>query len=92
MFSLKVRMIFASSLETPVVVSVGFTPSTLWSESAATASWSRSASGLPSAVALIVPLLRVSLFAAMERPSASTSLAATVYPENTSAVVPVPEA
>ena len=96
MFSLKVRMIFVPSLEAlgapaPVVTSVGFTPSTLWLAEAGTASWSRSASGLPPPDALIVPLLRVSLFAATERPSASTSPAATVYPANTSVAPPLPE-
>ena len=74
-----------------MVTSVGFTPSTLWFAEAATAAWVRTASLVASAVALIVPLLASSLFAAMEMPSVSSSFAATVYPENTSAAVPVPE-
>ena len=97
MFSLKVRMIFVPSVEvfgalSPVVTSVGRMPSTLWLAEAATAAWVRTASGLAPAVALIVPPLASSLLAAMERPSVSASFAATVYPENTSAAVPVPEA
>ena len=64
---------------------------TLWHAESATAPWVMTASGLASAVALIVPPLRSSLFAAMERPSVSVSPNATVYPVNTSAVVPVPE-
>ena len=66
-------------------------PLTLWLAEAATASWSRTAFGLPSAVAFIVPPSRSSLFASMEIPSVSSSPAATVYPVNTSAVVPLPE-
>ena len=89
-------MIFVPSVEvfgalSPVVTSVGRMPSTLWFAEAATAAWSRTASGLSPAVALIVPLLRVSLLAAIDRPSVSTSLTATVYPVNTSAVEPLPE-
>ena len=96
MSSLKVRMIFEPSLEAlgapaPVVTSVGFTPSTLRLALAGTASWSRTASGLPPAEALIVaPLLSVSLSAATEMPSASRSLAATVYPAKVSIFEPLP--
>ena len=66
-------------------------PSTLWLNEAARAVWVRTASGWASAVALIVPPLRSSSSASMERPSVSVSPNATLYPENTSAVEPVPE-
>ena len=96
MVSLNVRITFVPSVEVvgasaPVMTSVGRMPSTRWFREAGTATWSRTASRLVSAVALIVPPLASSLFAAIEMPSASSSLAATVYPENTSAVVPLPE-
>ena len=97
MGSLKVRTIVEPSSDVfgasaPVVTSVGFTPSTLWLAEAGTAAWVRTASLVASAVALIVPSLASSLLASTERPSVSSSFAATVYPENTSAAVPVPEA
>ena len=91
MASLNARTIFVPSLELPALSSVGRTPSTLWFAEAATAACSRTASGLSPAEALIVPPLRVSLFAATARPSVSSSLAATVYPVNTSAFEPLPE-
>ena len=91
MASLKVRTTFEKSPEAFALLSVGFTPSTLWLAEAATAVWVRTAFTLASAVALIVPPLALSLFASIERPSVSSSLAATVYPENTSAAPGLPE-
>ena len=90
MASLKVRTTFVRSPEAFALDSVGFTPSTLWLAEAATAAWVSTASRLAPAVALIVPPLASSLLAAMEMPSVSSSLAATVYPENTSAVPGLP--
>ena len=95
-FSLKTRMICEPSSVvlgalSPLVTSVGFTPSTLWFAEAATAAWVRTAATVASAVCWIVPPLASSLFASIERPSVSSSFAATVYPENTSAVPGLPE-
>ena len=96
MASLKTRMICEPSSVvlgalSPLVTSVGFTPSTLWLAEASTAAWVRTASFVASAVDLIVPPLASSLLASIERPSVSSSLAATVYPENTSAAPGLPE-
>ena len=62
----------------PVVTSVGRMPSTLWLASIKTAPWSRSALTVVLPVAVMVPPLSVSLFAAIATPPAATSPTATV--------------
>ena len=62
----------------PVVTSVGRMPSTLWLASIKTAPWSRSALTVVLPVAVMVPPLSVSLFAAIAMPFGAESFSTTV--------------
>ena len=82
-FSLNVRITCVPSVDVvgaslPVVTSVGRMPSTLWLASIKTAPWSRSALTVVLPVAVMVPPLSVSLFAAIATPPAATSPTATL--------------
>ena len=89
MASLKVRTTFVRSPEAFAADSVGFTPSTLCPESIVTASWVRSALTVVEPASLIVPLLSVSLFAAIAMPFGAELFSTTVW-LHTSLVVSVP--
>ena len=62
----------------PVVTSVGRMPSTFCPASIATAAWARSAVMVVLLVAVIVPPLSVSLFAAIAMPFGAVSFTTTV--------------
>ena len=83
MSSLNVRITFVPSVDVvgasaPVVtLSVGLMPSTLCAASITTAAWARTALLVVLPVAVMVPPLRVSLFAAIAMPSGAESYSTT---------------
>ena len=83
MSSLKVRITFVPSVDVvgasaPVVTSVGRMPSTFCPASIATAAWARTALLVVLPVAVMVPPLSVSLFAAIAMPFGAVSFTTTV--------------